>query len=246
LIVDEALDAELALKTRLLAEHPAEVVAGLAGSEAGATEALELIEVWLDVRQLAVPSADTPGDRHPIDIAGRLVQEDLCLMERREDGWVLTAASVCFPSHWRLAEKMGRPLAEIHAPVAHYDDTLRARVDTFFDRLRADKPVWRRNLSIHNHPDLFSPDDHERPDSFGSTIDGVWLRSEDQTLRLLPQSGSVLFTIKTEVCAASVLAERPDLAHPLAAKLSALSHELNTLGRPAPFPAWFPAWLANR
>ena len=102
--------------------------------------------VWL-----ATHHPDAPPDhreprrlgraRHPLDEAGRLVQEDLCVLVERTAATVLEAASLCFPSHWRLHEKLGRSLAAIHAPVPHYAEELEAKVDTFFDRLRVDRPV---------------------------------------------------------------------------------------------------------
>ena len=70
----------------------------------------------------------------------------------------LDAASLCFPSYWRLADKLGRPMADVHGPVAHYADELAAKVDTFLQRLRPERPVWRRNWSIHDDPSYFLPD----------------------------------------------------------------------------------------
>jgi dimethylamine monooxygenase subunit A len=244
LIVDDRRDDELALKTQLLGSRPSDVIATLPGSEEASAEANGLVREWLGRHDVVV--ATRSPDRHPLDDAGRLVQEDLCVMERHGGGWILTAASVCFPSHWRIADKIGRHVTAIHAPVAHYDDELSAKVDRFFDRLRVDRPVWRRNLSIHNHAELFSPGPHESSASFGHDIEGIWLRSEYQTLRSLELSGAILFTIRTQLCAAAVLTERPDVAHALAAKLLALGSELTQLGRPSPFPDWLPQWLEHR
>ena len=49
--------------------------------------------------------------RDPLELAGLLVQEDLCIVQNDDNAPVLTAAVLCFPSRWRLAEKIGRPLA---------------------------------------------------------------------------------------------------------------------------------------
>ncbi len=103
-------------------------------------------------------SRSSPADLHPLDAAGRLVQEDLCLMVLRDGAPHLDAASLCFPSYWRLADKLGRPMADVHGPVAHYADELAAKVDTFLQRLRPERPVWRRNWSIHDDPTYFLPD----------------------------------------------------------------------------------------
>ena len=154
---------------------------------------------------------------------------------------------MCFPSHWRLADKLGRSVAEIHGPVPHYADELADKVDRFFDRLTVEHPVVRRNLSIHSHDELFRPEPHESPDSFAPDargVDQVWLRSERQTLVVLPASGAVLFTIKTQQCPASALAARPDIAHALAAKLTALTPDLTATGEPIPFPPG--SWTGSR
>jgi dimethylamine monooxygenase subunit A len=257
LLVDDRRGAELALKALLLAERHGEVVSALPGSEVAAAELEEVVRAWLDghrpdLEPPGVPQEVHPID-HPIDAAGRLVQEDLCVVEEREieggPAWVLAAASVCFPSHWRIGDKLGRSIAEIHAPVPHYDDELRARVDTFFSRLRADRPVWRRNLSIHAHDDLFRPEPHESPGAFPPAptphLDGVWLRSEYQTLRRLPRSGAVAFTIRTQVCPGRVLERRPDVAAALGARLRSITRERSALGERAPFPQWLPDHLAD-
>lgn len=253
LLVDERREAELALKDVLLTEHHGLVVAALPGSEAAAAELEAAVRAWLRQHRPDLEPPEVPGGLHPVDAAGRLVQEDLCLVQERSgdagSAWVLTAASVCFPSHWRLGEKLGRSMAEIHAPVPHYADELRARVDTFFSRLRAERPVWRRNLSVHAHDDLFRPEPHERPDAFPPEptpdLDGVWLRSEYQTLRRLPRSGAVAFTIRTQVCPAGVLARRPDVAASLGARLRSIAGERSALGERAPFPRWLPDHLVD-
>lgn len=242
LVVDEAFSVEMGLKARLLDERHDEVVVALPGSDAASAECLEMIEAWLDERGHRVGSP--PDGLHPIDRAGRLVQEDLCIVEQRDGRWVMTAASVCFPSHWRIGDKLGRSVAAIHAPVHHYDTELRQRVDNFFDRMRVDRPVWRRNVSIHSHDELFRPEPHEDLASFdGLGPDEVWLRSEYETLRRLPDSDAIVFTIKTQQCPVARLRARPDVARALGAKLAALRPELERLGEPVPFPARLPGWL---
>jgi hypothetical protein len=253
LVLDARYGEELALKERLLAERFDEVFAARAGTEAASAEVLELVQAWLVTHgghrrsgRAGPLSADEGAGLHPLDQAGRLVQEDLCLMVETDGAYRLEAASLCFPSHWRLHEKLGSSLAAIHSPVAHYDVELERRVDTFFQRLRADHPVRRRNLSIHNHDELFRPEPHETPDSFppdSSGVERIWLRSERQTLLRLPQTGAVLFTIKTQQCPVAVLGGRPDIAAGLATRLRAEQTEAARRDDPIPFPPWLPRWL---
>lgn len=222
LVMDDRRPAELAEKARLLAERHDEVFAALPGTEAAGAEALALVRSWLAAHR---PDLDTGAagadDVHPLEQAGRLVQEDLCVMDRRGDDVCLVAASLCFPSHWRLAEKIGGSAAAIHAPVPQYREELAAKVDRYLERVPSDRIALRRNWTVQDHDTLFVPD--YPPAQLGVDAadagDRLWLRSERQTLRRLPESGAVLFTIRVQVVSLGVLAGRPDVAHALAAAL---------------------------
>jgi hypothetical protein len=159
---------------------------------------------------------------HPLDAAARLVGEDLCLMEKSPTpggGYLLTAASVCFPSRWRLSEKIGTSLAAIHSPVAHYDRISEA-TDRFFEALTTQRPVQRVNWTLIDDPELFQPEparrsaDRAARDVFDAPADQIHLRIERQTLRRLPATGGVLFTIATDVSPLGALSapQRADLA----------------------------------
>jgi hypothetical protein len=206
----------LAEKRRILDQHHDEVFAALDGTHAAADELLaELL-----VEPGAVTALnDTPTQLHPLDLAGRLVAEDLCLLVRREAGWVLGAGSVCFPSHWQLAAKLGHPVAEVHAPVPHYPAELAARVDRLIDRLRVGPGVWRRNWTVHTSARLFAPIPPPPPDppvTVADAAERLWFRSEYQTLRRLPRSGAIVFGIRTQQVPLGQLAGRPDLCRRLA------------------------------
>jgi hypothetical protein len=84
-----------------------------------------------------------------------------------------------------------------------------------------DRVVRRRNLSVKPWPLLHVPTTkpgqpvgHLTPDAQGAPF---WLRTERQTLRRLPRTGAILFTIKVQIAPARVLLERPDIAAALAA-----------------------------
>ena len=222
-VLDELRPLELQLRSRLLAERRDDVYAVLPSAAEAASETLELTRAWLDANGVPEP-ADLPPDE-PLAVAGRLVQDDLCLMVHREGAWRLDGAALCFPSVWRLHEKLGRPLDDIHAPVEHYDVDLSDRVDRFFDRLRTDRPVWRRNLSLQPTHALFLPYSkahrpaHPRRAGLDDAPD-LWLRSERQTLRRLPRTGAILFTIRTQLAPLGVLRHRTDVARELLASLA--------------------------
>jgi len=146
---------------------------------------------------------------HPLDMAARLIPEDLLLLAPFQDvavndtdatKWHLVAASLCFPAHWVLAEKMGKPLAAIHDPVPHYDERLAAPVDRFFNKMTVGPISSRMNWSLQIGKDLFTPHRAARKAVSGDIDnDELCLRLENQTLRKLPQTGLVLFTIRTHI-----------------------------------------------
>jgi len=218
LVPDDLAPSELALRQRLLSEQTEHVLACTPRGEQSAAEAAALV-----ADALGVPGG-RPAGTHPLAWAGSLVQEDLCLMVHHHGDWHLEGAVLCFPSTWNLGDKMGRPTAQVHAPVAHYAEELGQRVDRFFDRLVPEKPVRRRNQSLWPACLLWVPTPRFDPvlwdpPSVDPSEPGLWLRSERQTLRRLPRSGAILFTIRVQMTALSVLSERPDVASGLAAWL---------------------------
>lgn len=189
LVVDDERGADLEQKSILLRERHGEVFAALPGSEHAGSCLLRMVEDELVGRGLAQQNAAVGSRLHSLDQAGRLVQEDLCLIQLRDGTWHLDAASLCFPSRWRLADKIGRPLIEVHGPVKNYDPVLVDRVNAVFRSLLNrddDRPVWRRNWFIHPDPERFQPGrpvggDPTVPAS--SALDKLWMRSERQILR---------------------------------------------------------------
>lgn len=263
LLADEHRADELALRASLLATRRPEVVHLGPGTEAAGAEALALVQGWLSGHGL--PSGPVDADEHPLVAAGRLVQEDLCLMVPRDDRHHvhrphpppssprlrrpvhhLDAAVLCFPSHWRLADKAGRPAAALHGPVPRYDDELAVRVDRYLDRLRPGVIGLRRNWSVHDSPALFAPDPPSDPRPVDDVAGDLWLRSERQTLRTLPATGAVLFTIRVQQAPFGVLAERPDVAAALALRLRAQPAELVEMNGLAPHLPAVLAWIDRR
>ncbi|ETX30660.1 hypothetical protein RISW2_07550 [Roseivivax isoporae LMG 25204] len=220
LIADDAHAAQMAYRDSLLAERRDAVIA----VRPEAADALdELLDTVLDAlpagharRQEEVVRPDgvaVPLDRSdPIGTLCRLVQEDLCLMQKADGPeHVLTAAALCFPARWSLAEKIGRPMTTIHAPVERYDADVARRVQRLFDGLQVAMPIWRYNELWTSDPRLFQP---ERPKSWPKwTREApLYLRSERQVLRRLPRTRAIVFSIHTYMLdRANVQGTRPPL-----------------------------------
>jgi hypothetical protein len=193
---DDACEGDLATKAALIAARPDEMVAWLPGSESAGEEVGALVAADLAERGLSMGSAG----EHPIDRAGRSVQEDLCLMQRVDDEWVLTAGSVCFPTRWVLRDKIGRSLAGIHEPVPDYDH-IGPQVDRFFDRMLPDSLAWRLNWSlVDERARRLDPRGRQAP-IVGPTDLGrdLFLRVERQTLRRLVEHDATVFGIRIHV-----------------------------------------------
>ncbi len=226
--VDDQLEFYLGEKARLIAEHGDGVFLAELGSEAAQAEVLALISAYLPFRYPGVyrrddgvmrigprrsVRLDAPGSP-ALAIAASLVQEDLVLMRRGEDGWRLCAASLCFPSSWSLKAKFGKRLDEIHRPVPGFgpgsrNASLMARI---FDNLSADRPVFRLNWSVYEDGALY----HGERTSEGRALWSpeiaarAFVRVEYQTLRRLPVSQAILFTIRIHRDPIAVIAAQPD------------------------------------
>ena len=212
LIADDAFAAQMGERARLLDQARGRVLDLRPEGEDAAAELLEVVLEHLSGRaDYTVEPEDggrtvrrpdgvavtvDPGD--PLGTLGHLVQEDLCLLDKPDPGaaeHVLTGAVLCFPSAWTLAQKIGRPMLRIHAPVAEYDDGIARRVQRLFDGVQPGRPLWRFNWLPTDDVQLFRPrleytDKVRRP---GLT----YLRSERQTILRLPRTRAVVFGIHT-------------------------------------------------
>jgi hypothetical protein len=81
-------------------------------------------------------------------IVAGLVQEDMAIMIEGSDGkYYFQAGLICIPGFWRMSDKIGMPLDEIHVSgnVPQYKEKLQMSMERFFRRMPLDKPVIRNN-----------------------------------------------------------------------------------------------------
>lgn len=211
--IDDAYAPQMALRDRLIAGQPDVVHALLPKARPAADELYRTVLDWLRTEPgfaLTATAATRPdGVTVPLDPArplptlGRLLQEDLCLMEREAQEYALTGAILCFPASWSLAQKLGRPLTGIHDPVPVYDADIARRVARLFDAIRPGQPLWRMNYLTYDDFVLHQPrrEGEKRP----QPTDHVYIRSERQCLLRLPVTGAVVFTIHTYVVDAATV-----------------------------------------
>ncbi len=220
LIVDDRRNDELAHKARILdeAHDQAFVIADIdstvrAAIDAASSELLDLVTEQL--RTVHNITVDPPTDCHPLEACTRIAQEDFSVVMRRDGVPWLVAAAVCFPNGWHPNDRVGRPLADVHAYIPRYADELADKVDRVFMRLRPDRPLQRRNWFVYERPELFNPGHDERARS--NQPDNLFIRSERETMRMLPQTELMVFTIRTQQVNLAALADRPDVAAKMAA-----------------------------
>ena len=239
--IDALYPVELAARRTLLDTQRNAVFAATPVSEAARTEVLAVLTELLprrhpgwfarhgdalhnrltgEVFDVANPGAD------PLETAGRLVQEDLCVIGTAGPSPVLEAAILCSPSRWRLREKIGRPLLDVHAPVPLYADRLSAAVDRFMRALRPGRLAERFNWGLLDDAALFQPEPGHGTTGEAITAedapDRLFFRVERQTLIRLPASGAVLFAIRVHAYPLRRVLDTPGAAAPLAAMIGAM------------------------
>ena len=252
---DDYYFKELLEKETLLTHRKTDVFQSMPGSQLAQQEVLNLVIAHMSTLHSDLVRAD--GDRifidgirrsflkkdfgeKPLDLAGRIVQEDLCIMAPGSAGYTLEAASLCFPSRWRLIDKIGKRMVDIHSPVPDYQNKLARPVDRFFEKLDVSKPVWRVNWSLTDDPDLYQPirktnTDCSQKINSENAGDLIFLRCERQTLRRLPNTGWILFTIKTYIDKVSALVIQPESLADLAHSIRDMSIDMQGYKNIAPY-----------
>ena len=261
--IDALYQQELAERRRLLASVHDQVFAALPLSDHARREALDLIAqaltehhpTWF-TRDGAVLRNHLTGEDwdiahpsiDPLELAGRLVQEDLCLIQLDGETPIFTAGVLCFPSRWRLNEKIGLPLAAVHGPVPLYADRLARPVDRFMRHVKVGHIATRLNWSILDDQTLFQPTGKWRDtantevtaDNAGQTL---FLRVERQTLRRLPASDAILFGIRVHVYRLDRVVDTSVRAAALADAVRALPEEIVHYKSLRPLRPSLLAWL---
>ncbi|KAI6105417.1 hypothetical protein F5141DRAFT_1123574 [Pisolithus sp. B1] len=148
-----------------------------------------------------------------------LVQEDVAIMIEGTDGkYYFQAGSICIPGFWRMRDKIGKPLDEIHlsgnVPQLIRNNYFIQVVKPSKDKRAADdgrsfdmeeettsdvdpeELGWSESTNgpedslEHGHGHSADPAAYLRPAT-------LRLRNERQTLRRLPRTGAIVFGIRT-------------------------------------------------
>lgn len=180
---------------------------------------------------------ERPLKEDPMQMAARIVQDDLAIMMEGGDGqYYLKAGSILLAGFWRLEDKMGMSLNEIHesGDVPGYKERLAKGMNNFFSRVQPGGAVLRNNArfpdilkgrSLTSSQYFLQVDDclpwshsigDEDSDGIGwftaeknKAIENHYFRSERQSLRRLPRTGGVVFTIRTYFAPVTEISKEP-------------------------------------
>ena len=163
--------------------------------------------------------------------AALFTQDDLALMVEDSDGkYYLRGGAFLLAGFWRVKDKFGMPLDEIHTSgdVPKFKEKLQTSMERFFLRLQPDSPVLRNNYFIQTDDNLPWSSSIGSEDEFGigwknATVDPpieeIHFRTERQSLRRLPKSGAVVFTVRTYFIPVEEISQEPHIPGRLASAI---------------------------
>lgn len=165
---------------------------------------------------------------HPLLIAAQWVQEDFCLMRTESKEARLIAGCVCFPSRWRLIEKIGKNMAGIHQPVPGFNQLLESPATRFLLNTTESKPMWRVNWSLHDSNELFAdpPSSSHKKYREDEVLSATFLRIERQVFRKLKDRPVVVFSIRTYIRSMQEVARDLEMRDALRGQIQTMSDEV--------------------
>jgi hypothetical protein len=138
------------------------------------------------------------------------VQEDFMLLQEIDGQTLITAASNAYSSSGRLVASVGRGIRWAHEPVPTLTATHGSRIDRILQSVHDDAPCARFNWQLTPLGSLFFSHDPHAANQAALKAVGVqlardptlapsllFMRVERQTLRRLPETRAVAFSIHT-------------------------------------------------
>jgi len=205
-------EPEALIERRLRLKRPEDVFRETLSSRPAQHELACLIAEHIGAGALAAGA-----DRAPLLSAAWAVSDDLVVMERDAAGWRVSAIVLCQPTFFSIDEAFGRDLAALHDPVPGGAE-LAGRTARIFDHLAPGAVLERFNWTLQHGAERFTPSAEPlraRVAAFGAKAgEGLHVRVERQTIRRLPQTGAIVFTIRVSLDPLSALPapERPLIA----------------------------------
>lgn len=160
--VDSHYQSEHAIRSSLLSTQHSNVVQCLPGSEQACHEVLDIVVTFLVARYPNDFTISTSAGRtihnhltnehfvidstcpNPLEISARLAMEDFNILIKNPETeeYHLMASATLFPAGWKLQERIGTSMANLHKPVPEWKKNLGGSVNRFvvlvFPRLYID------------------------------------------------------------------------------------------------------------
>lgn len=185
-------DATLRERHEWLGEDPQRYSAGESDAAPLLHETLQLAREWGTISNDLGNPPETA-----LHLGGVWEPDFLLLHKRGGEQFQLVGGCVCFPSSWRLRDKLNCPLSEIHDPVPGLNKSLGPAIDKYLNHLKPGIAWLRSNWGLTPTPDLnYHPDLKRPPLGKPESPDQVFIRIEDQALVKLPKSNGILFGIR--------------------------------------------------
>jgi hypothetical protein len=151
LTIDEHYLPEHNIRSRLLSDNISSVLQCLPGSELACQEVLTMVASFLTSRYPYMFMFSGSGRRklihnlqtgesflvvdnpRPLETAARLAMEDFNLLVKDPSNqeYRLQASATLFPAGWRLEDRIGYTLTELHCPVPAWKDKLGPHVNRY-------------------------------------------------------------------------------------------------------------------
>jgi hypothetical protein len=151
LTIDDHYLSEHNIRSHLLSDHLSSVLQCLPGSEPACHEALSVVTSFLTSRYPYMFKISGSGRRklihnlqtgesfqvennpRPLETAARLAMEDfnLLIKDPGNGEYRLQASATLFPAGWKLEDRIGYTLTELHCPVPAWKDKLGPHVNRY-------------------------------------------------------------------------------------------------------------------
>ncbi len=147
--------------------------------------------------------------------ASRLVSDDLILMDKRDGVWTLVAATLCAPTFFNAQYAIGKSLSLLHDPIPSGDFDLSGRIARVFDNFAPDMVLERFNWTVQWGDERYTPNGAKLREAaqnaqLNEAPNMLYERVERQTIRKLPKTGAVVFTIRIRLSKLSDLLQNKD------------------------------------
>jgi len=206
--------------------------------------------------RLAVPGFDPScaiaamRERVPSNLPPEIAYEqDFAVLDA--DSASLQWLCVCVPSHWAPEEKIGLPLAAVHAPVA--DNTLLVAASAHLVKLATSGECWERFVwtispsgRYDQHPRRHAREPWPQASEPGEFAKKLWLRAERQTFFPIAGARQSVFTIRVMLQPLVKAVEAPGAARKLHDAIATMSEAVLAYKGLAPARDPLLAWLSER